>query len=95
MSSDVTAFHRMLPSYGAAHWQILLKGDVLTPVLENTLVTAFSGRGMFKQYLKQEKKTKRWLCKGVDVFLGASISKKLPRDPMLNVNTWIWFWASG
>jgi hypothetical protein len=53
------------------------------PELEKAHVTAFSGKGMFKQYLKQEKKTKRWLYKGLDAFLEASISKTQPRTPAL------------
>lgn len=85
MRSDITAFQWALPSHGATDRQLPLKEDMRTPVQEETQVTAFSGKGMLKQYLKQEKTTERWLCKGVDVLLGASI----PRNPRLNVNTWI------
>lgn len=85
MRSDITAFQRVLASHGATKWQLLLKEDMCMPVQEKTRVTAFSGKGMFAQYLKQEEKTERWLCKGVDVFLGTSI----PQNSMLNVNTWL------
>lgn len=86
MRSDITAFPQMLPSHSTTNWQILLKDDVCTPVLEKTLVTAFSGKGMFKQYLKQEKKTKRWLCKGVCIPRSLNIKDTAQES---NVNNWI------
>lgn len=73
---------------------VTTKNDVCTPALQRTLAIAFNGSGMFKQHLKRGEKNQRWLCKWVGIFVGASISKTLPRNPVLNVNTWTELWAS-